>query len=78
MTFRFERHILNDVMDWFSGIRLFNEQVDTVDAKAMVNREAMVCWAIQYGRYVEVLGPADLREYVGQALREVGTKYKEE
>lgn len=58
MTFRFERHILNDVMDWFSGIRLFNEQVDTVDAKAMVNREAMVCWAIQYGRYVEVLGPA--------------------
>ena len=68
MTFRFERHILNDVMDWFSGIRLFNEQVDTVDAKAMVNREAMVCWAI----------PADLREYVGQALREAGTKYKEE
>lgn len=62
VTFRFEKHILNDVMDWFGSIRLFNEQEDTIDAQVTVNREAMICWAMQYGRYVEVLGPGDLRE----------------
>lgn len=62
VTFRFEKHILNDVMDWFGSIRLFNEQGDTIDAQVTVNREAMICWAMQYGRYVEVLGPGDLWE----------------
>lgn len=77
VTFRFEKLILNDVMDWFSGIRLSGETGDTIDAQVTVNREAMVCWAMQYGRYVEVLGPADLREEVGQALREAAQKYGE-
>ncbi len=68
VTFRTSKVILNDVMDWFGEISLFNETEDTVDAAVTVNREAMICWAMQYGRYVEVLEPTDLREEVKQAF----------
>ena len=68
VAFRTSKVILNDVMDWFGAISLFNETEDTVDAAVTVNREAMICWAMQYGRYVEVLGPSDLREEVKQAF----------
>lgn len=68
VTFRTSKVILNDVMDWFGEISLFNETEDTVNAAVTVNREAMICWAMQYGRYVEVLGPSDLREEVKQAF----------
>ncbi len=79
VAFRAQKSILNDVMDWFGpDIEPFNEQENTVDATVMVNREAMFCWAMQYGRFVELLKPADLREEVGQALREAGKKYKAE
>lgn len=75
VTFRFEKRILNDVMDWFSEICFSNETEDTVDAAVTVNREAMICWAMQYGRYVEVLAPSDLREELGQAFRKVAERY---
>ena len=68
VAFRTSKVILNDVMDWFGAISLFNETEDTVDAAVTVNREAMICWAMQYGRYVEVLEPTDLREEVKQAF----------
>lgn len=77
VTFRAEKCILNDVMDWFGPIRLFNEQADTVDAAVTVNREAMLCWAMQYGRYVEVLTPADLRKELREAFCAVAEKYGE-
>ena len=75
VTFRFEKLILNDVMDWFSEIRFSNETKDTVEAAVTVNREAMICWTMQYGRYVEVLTPLDLREELGQAFREAAERY---
>lgn len=76
VTFRASKVILNDMMDWFGEISLSNETEDMVDAVVTVNREAMICWAMQYGRYVEVLTPADLREEVGLALQEAGGKYE--
>lgn len=77
VTFRFAKLILNDVMDWFGEIRLFGETEDTIDAEVTVNREAMLCWAMQYGRYVEVLSPADLRKELGQAFREAALRYED-
>jgi len=75
VTFRASKVILNDMMDWFSEISLSNERSDTVDASVTVNREAMVCWAMQYGRFVEVLTPPDLREELGQAFRDAADVY---
>lgn len=76
VTFRASKVILNDMMDWFGEIGFSNETEDTVDVAVVVNREAMICWAMQYGRYVEVLTPANLREEVGLALKEAGGKYE--
>lgn len=78
VTFRADKCILNDVMDWFSPVRLFNEQADTVDAAVTVNREAMLCWAMQYGRYVEVLTPTGLRRELCEAFCEAAEKYNRE
>lgn len=77
VRFRFEKRILNDVMDWFGEIRLFGETESTIDAEVRVNREAMLCWAMQYGRYAEVLSPADLRKELGQAFREAALRYED-
>lgn len=77
VRFRFEKLILNDVMDWFGDIRLLSETGGAIDAEVRVNREAMLCWAMQYGRYVEVLSPADLRKELGRAFREAALKYEE-
>jgi predicted DNA-binding transcriptional regulator YafY len=34
-------------------------------------------WAIQYGRLVEVLSPADLREAIRQDVTKMAEKYQE-
>lgn len=78
VTFRANKCILNDLMDWFGPIRFFNERRDTIDAAVRVNREAMLCWAMQYGRYVEVLTPDDLRKELRDAFREAAEMHCEE
>lgn len=78
VRFRANKCILNDLMDWFGPIRFFNEREDTVDAAVTVNREAMLCWAMQYGRFVEVLTPADLRKELCEAFREAAKMHCEE
>ena len=76
VTFRAQRMILNDVMDWFGrDLRLFHEQEDTVDIAVTINREAMLCWAMQYGRYVDVLTPDDLRTELCEAFSEAARRY---
>lgn len=75
VTFRAQKRILNDLMDWFSAIRFFNEQETTIDATVTVNREAMLCWAMQYGRYVEVLTPRDLRRELREAFQVAADMY---
>ena len=77
VTFRASKVILDDMMDWFAEINFSNETKDTVDAAVTVNREAMLCWAMQYGRYVELLTPEDLREEIADAFLEAAEKYAE-
>lgn len=78
VTFRADKRILNDLMDWFCPIRFFNEREDTIDAAVTVNREAMLCWVMQYGRYVEVLTPADLRKELRDAFREAAQMHEDQ
>jgi len=40
-----------------------------------INRQAMFYWAMQYGRYIEVLEPADLREELKQAAESMAERY---
>ncbi len=76
VSFRAERHILTEIMDWFGNeITLSNVENNTVDVSVRVNKNAMICWALQFGRYVEVLSPQSLRDEVAQAVVEIHKKY---
>ena len=37
----------------------------------------MFYWALQYGPYVEILEPIDLRNRIAKAVRDMADKYKE-
>ena len=71
VTFRVQKHLLNDLEDWFGpAAKYSHETEDTLDVTVKVNQEAMFYWALQYAPFVEVLEPAALRQRVGRALRE--------
>lgn len=78
ITFRADKRILNDIMDWFSAADFSNELEDTIDVTVKVNRQAMFCWAMQYGPYVEVLKPAELREELGQSFAQIAKIYEKD
>jgi predicted DNA-binding transcriptional regulator YafY len=78
ITFRADKRILNDIMDWFSAADFSNEREDTIDVTVKVNRQAMFCWAMQYGPYVEVLKPAELREELGQSFAQIAKIYEKD
>jgi predicted DNA-binding transcriptional regulator YafY len=76
-TFRASKTILNDIIDWFGkDVKFSNETADECDVSVRVNANAMLYWALQYGPYVEVLEPKELREQVKEAVAEMGDKYK--
>ena len=70
VTFRMNKDILNDVIDWFgSDIVFFDEAADEVTARVTVNKSAMRYWARQYCGTVKLLSPPDLVETVKSDLR---------
>ena len=70
VTFRMNKDILNDVIDWFgSDIVFFDEAADEVTARVTVNKRAMRYWARQYCGTVKLLSPPDLVETVKSDLR---------
>jgi predicted DNA-binding transcriptional regulator YafY len=39
------------------------------------NENAIFCWALQYGPYVEVLSPPSLREELAKEIKKMSQKY---
>ena len=76
VSFRAERHLVGEIIDWFGqDVKFSNETDCTVDVRVNVNEQAFVFWALQYGQYVEVLEPAGLRETIKSAIMEIADKY---
>lgn len=76
VTFRMEKHLLNDVMDWFGrGMTFFDEDDTHINARIQVNRMAMRKWALQYALYVKILSPASLAEEVKADLTQALEHY---
>lgn len=76
VTFRMNKDILNDVIDWFgSDIVFSDETADEVTARVTVNWHAMRHWALQYCRHVKVLTPTDLAETVKHDLQDALESY---
>ena len=77
VTFRMNKDILNDVIDWFgSDIVFSDETADEVTARVTVNWHAMRHWALQYCRHIRILVPENLAEQVQQDMTEALDRYK--
>ena len=65
--------------DWFGPTYRYVRTEDTPPyddiVKVRCSPDAMVHWALQYAEHVEVLEPAELRERIAGAVRDLGEKY---
>lgn len=77
VRFRADRSIVSEIIDWFGNCPRFSHVTeDSCEVNVKVNEQAMFCWALQYGLYVEVLEPAGLRDELRDAARLMADKYK--
>jgi len=79
VTFRMNKDILNDVIDWFGSDIIFSDETaDEVTARVTVNKRAMRYWARQYCGTVKLLSPPDLVETVKSDLKWALEQYEVE
>ena len=69
---------IGDLVDWFGhDIEITAHSGDEIEVFLRCNESAMLYWALQYGRSVEVLKPATLRAQIREAIAEMWEKYKD-
>jgi predicted DNA-binding transcriptional regulator YafY len=76
---RIENLIISDIIDYFGkefSIKAESDAQSIIRIKTVAN--AFFYWALQYGRFLEVLEPQDLRKRVMQAIKEMRDKYEDE
>ena len=73
-----KKHLMNELVDWFGkDFKIRRELADEMLVEVKCNAEAMHFWALQYGPYVEVLEPAELREEIRESVKEMWEKYND-
>jgi len=73
---QFDSNIVGHILDWFGNDVSFPEESeDEVTAYITVNEQAMLYWALQYGKAVEILEPQSLRNEVRKAAELMLERY---
>ena len=74
---RLKAERIGDVIDWFGKDPEVTEQEPDgfIRVKVRASDNGLRMWALQYGRIVEVLSPADLREQIRQDVTEIAERY---
>ena len=76
VSFRAEKSVLNDVVDWLGSTLEITGESDThFTARVRINYQAMRCWALQYSRQVRVLTPQRLVDDIRADLRTAADNY---
>ena len=71
-----KKHLMNELTYWFGkDFKIRREFEDEMLVDVNCNKAAMRFWALQYGHYVEVLEPAELREEIRESIAEMYEKY---
>jgi len=77
VTILLKKEIIGQVLDWFGkDVRFMDETNDTVKAVITVNEQAMLYWALQYGKYVEIIEPKSLRKQIHDIVIAMVERYK--
>jgi len=74
---RVHDYMMNELIDWFGkDFKIYpSAQEGMMEIVVQCNEKAMLYWALQYGKYVEVLEPAGLREEVKDVISKMIDKY---
>ena len=71
-----KKHLMDELVDWFGkDFKIRREFEDEMLIDVKCNKSAMKFWALQYGPYVEVLEPAELREEIKESVKGMWEKY---
>lgn len=71
--------MMDELIDWLGKdftVRQTDDE-DEIEITLNCNVDSMFYWALQYGPYVEILEPIDLRNRIAKAVRDMADKYKE-
>ena len=71
-----KKHLMDELVDWFGkDFKIRKEFEDEMLVDVKCNKSAMKFWALQYGPYVEVLEPVELREEIKESVKGMWEKY---
>lgn len=72
-----KKSIISEVVDWF-GLDFTVRSEDEEDAIIQVksSEQAIIYWAMQYGKYVEILEPIEVRDRIKENIKEMMKNYE--
>lgn len=77
VVFKIDKSRFDDVVDWFGTDFKIKSSTDTYYLISVdVNINAVYYWALQYGPYVEVISPIELRNSLRETICSMCEKYK--
>ena len=69
--------MMQELVDWFGNdFRVEKAGDGKIRARVTCNAKAMRFWALQYGPYVEVLEPKEIRDKLSEDIKTMAEKYK--
>ena len=72
-----DKALMDDVVDWFgNGVSVRKGNEGQIVVTLYASKDAMLYWALQYGRRAKVLEPADLVQKIKQTLEDVLKSYE--
>ena len=76
VKFKARLGIVSDLLDWLGQDVIFtNADRTEVTAEVTVNKRAAFCVALQYGQFMEVLEPLDLRDELKTVIKKMSDRY---
>ena len=77
VTMLADKSLMDELVDWFgTDFWITDETEDKIKIQVTVNPNAMKYWALQYGPYVEILKPTELRDAITDSVKLMYKKYK--
>lgn len=72
-----DKALMDDVVDWFgNGVTVRKGNEGQIVVTLYASKDAMLYWALQYGRRAKVLEPEDLVQKIKQTLEDVLKSYE--
>lgn len=67
---------INDIVSWFGDKTRIYQNEKGIWAEFVVNEDALIYWALQYGESVEIVEPVSARKKIQDVLEKMLEKYK--